>query len=100
MTMVFKQCVICKAEKDTTNFHKKQHGKYGVSSRCKPCDYEYSKKYWKESSKRYREKNREKQIDLIRKEIKENGYNKTETEELISKIKKLMNSKHLELSYI
>jgi hypothetical protein len=60
MSMVFKQCVICKAEKDTTNFHKKQHGKYGVSSRCKPCDYEYSKKYWKESSRIYREKNREK----------------------------------------
>ena len=58
--MSMKQCVICKAEKDIISFHKKPHGKYGVSSRCKPCDYEYSKKYWEESSKRYREKNREK----------------------------------------
>jgi len=59
MSMI-KQCVICKAEKDITDFHKKQHGKYGVSSRCKPCDYEYNKKYIKAASKRYREKNREK----------------------------------------
>lgn len=58
--MTMKQCVICKAEKDIISFHKKPHGKYGVSSRCKPCDYEYNKKYMKEGSKRYREKNREK----------------------------------------
>ena len=57
---VTKQCVICHEHKDIADFHKKKHGKYGVSSRCKPCDYEYNKKYVDGISKRYREKHREK----------------------------------------
>jgi len=60
MSLQLKQCVICKAEKDIINFHKKPHGKYGVSSRCKPCNYEYSKKYMKEGARKYREKHLEK----------------------------------------
>lgn len=57
---VTKQCVMCQEHKDIADFHKKKNGKYGVSSRCKPCDYEYGKKYRDSISKRYREKHREK----------------------------------------
>jgi hypothetical protein len=57
---VTKQCVICHEHKDIADFHKKKNGKYGVNSRCKPCAYEYNKKYSDANIKRYRAKNREK----------------------------------------
>ena len=57
---VTKQCVMCKEHKDIADFHKKKNGKYGVNSRCKPCSYEYGKKYSDANIKRYRAKNREK----------------------------------------
>lgn len=56
---IMKKCVICQEEKDTAHFHKKQHGKYGVSSRCKPCDYEYGKKYRKSAQARFYIKHKE-----------------------------------------
>jgi hypothetical protein len=60
MTIGFKQCTNCKVEKSFDKFHKQPHGKFGLRGRCIKCAYEFGKKYWKEGSKRYREKNREK----------------------------------------
>ena len=62
MSMGFKQCTNCKVEKPFDEFHKQPHGKFGLRGRCIKCAYEFGKKYWKEASKRYREKHKEKII--------------------------------------
>lgn len=59
MPLILKKCVICSLEKTTTDFYKKKNGKHGVSSRCKPCNLAYNKKYLKAAMKRYNEKHKD-----------------------------------------
>lgn len=72
-----KSCTKCKIEKDTSCFHKKKHGKYGVNSICKECKAKYQQEnkthikeyrvnYYQENkariskrAKAYRENNRD-----------------------------------------
>ena len=40
-----KICSVCKEEKELEHFYKQTDGKFGVTSRCKPCILESNKKY-------------------------------------------------------
>lgn len=42
---VTKCCSVCKENKTLDNFYKQTKGKYGVTSRCKPCLLEANKKH-------------------------------------------------------
>ena len=44
---VTKYCSVCKQDKTLDNFYKQTKGKYGVTSRCKPCLLEANKKHVK-----------------------------------------------------
>jgi len=46
-----KLCKYCGEEKPITQFNKKKNGKYGVSSKCKPCFSEYYKSYYNKNKK-------------------------------------------------
>ena len=51
-----KQCSVCKEIKELSEFYKQQDGKFGVTSRCKPCVLHSNKKYIKsEMNKIYTE---------------------------------------------
>lgn len=55
-----KKCSICNKSKTLNYFYKSKRGKYGVSSRCKECEKEKTKKYFKDNPeylKNYREDN-------------------------------------------
>lgn len=47
--MVTKICVICKCEKDISEFHLKKGGKFGKHSQCKLCKNEISRKHYLEN---------------------------------------------------
>lgn len=74
-----KTCSICKCSKTLDNFYKQTKGKFGVTSRCKPCLLEANKKYHKpEMAATYTENwrnkgsNREKSLESSRQWRKQN----------------------------
>jgi len=47
-----KHCKKCGIEKFISEFHKDNHGKFGVRGTCKLCKRNYNKKYWKDNKPR------------------------------------------------
>ena len=72
ITIITKKCSKCEKIKTMSEFHKKQMGKYGISSICKEC----SSKYFKD----YRKLNKEKMITQCQLYYKENK------EEILKKV--------------
>lgn len=74
MSELKKTCTKCGVEKEISEFHKKNNGKYGRESRCKLCKKEYDRvqklnnpEKYKQIHKRYRENNKKKILTRQRK---------------------------------
>lgn len=72
-----KRCSVCTQELSLDNFYKQKDGKYGVTSRCKPCLLASNRKYanpekQKEYSKRYSATHRDKVKEACSKWRREN----------------------------
>jgi len=53
-----KICKICKVEKDISLFNKKIKGKDGLNTKCKDCEREYNKNYYKLNKEYFKEHNK------------------------------------------
>jgi len=82
--MQTKVCTKCGEEKELTEFHKKNRGKFGVRSHCKMCRNNYSRDHYRE--------NREERLEYQREWRKENleycneylkNYRKENREEIL-----------------
>jgi predicted unusual protein kinase regulating ubiquinone biosynthesis (AarF/ABC1/UbiB family) len=79
MEYTVKTCSVCKQTKNLEDFYRQTDGKFGVTSRCKPCILKSNSKYTsKEKSKVYMENwrnknnNREKALEASRQWRKKN----------------------------
>ena len=71
--LICKTCSVCKQEKTLDNFYKQKDGKFGVTSRCKPCLLSANKNHvkpekFREYAEAWRNKdsNREKALEASR----------------------------------
>jgi hypothetical protein len=56
-----KTCKVCGVSKPLDNFFKQPSNKEGLALKCKPCQYEYNKRYnYSESKKQYYQSNKSK----------------------------------------
>ena len=78
-----KVCSVCKEEKELNNFSPNKECRYGVATKCRPCQAQATAKYRAENPERYRRLKREARLrnpQKVREESIARYRNNTETE--------------------